>query len=103
MASNALALLEGDTLRLRGVLDRAAVIALWPQLQSLPAQLARLELSEVERVDSAGLALLAELAARAGKAGHPLAISGAPAGYNELSAAYRLSPDLDFNATSAAS
>ncbi|WP_447898338.1 STAS domain-containing protein [Stenotrophomonas sepilia] len=103
MASNALALLEGDTLRLRGVLDRAAVIALWPQLQALPTQLARLELGEVERVDSAGLALLAELAARARKAGHALAISGAPAGFNELSAAYRLSPDLDFNATSAAS
>ena len=103
MASNALALLEGDTLRLRGVLDRAAVIALWPQLQALPAQLARLELGEVERVDSAGLALLAELAARARKAGHALAISGAPAGFNELRAAYRLSPDLDFNATSAAS
>ena len=103
MASNALALLEGDTLRLRGVLDRAAVIALWPQLQALPAQLARLELGEVERVDSAGLALLAELAARARKAGHALAISGAPAGFNELSAAYRLSPNLDFNATSAAS
>ena len=103
MASNALALLEGDTLRLRGVLDRAAVIALWPQLQALPAQLARLELGEVERVDSAGLALLAELASRARKAGHALAISGAPAGFNELSAAYRLSPDLDFNATSAAS
>ncbi|MFI3488031.1 hypothetical protein, partial [Klebsiella pneumoniae] len=48
-------------------------------------------------------ALLAELAARARKAGHALAISGAPAGFNELSAAYRLSPDLDFNATSAAS
>ena len=103
MASNALALLEGDTLRLRGVLDRAAVTALWPQLQALPAKLARLELGEVERVDSAGLALLAELAARARKAGHALAISGAPAGFNELSAAYRLSPDLDFNATSAAS
>ncbi|MBO1749742.1 STAS domain-containing protein [Stenotrophomonas indicatrix] len=103
MANKALALLEGDTLRLRGVLDRTAVIALWPQLQALPAQLWRLELAEVERVDSAGLALLAELAARARQAGHPLAISGAPAGYNELSAAYRLSPYLDFNATFAAS
>lgn len=103
MASKTLALLEGDTLRLRGVLDRAAVIALWPQLQALPAQLTRLELGEVERVDSAGLALLAELAWRARKDGHPLSIAGAPAGYNELSAAYRLSPDLDFNATSAAS
>ena len=77
MASKPLALLEGDTLRLRGVLDRAAVIALWPQLQALPAKLARLELGEVERVDSAGLALLAELASRARKAGHALAISGA--------------------------
>ncbi|WP_416056077.1 STAS domain-containing protein [Stenotrophomonas maltophilia] len=103
MASKPLALLEGDTLRLRGVLDRAAVITLWPQLQALPAQLARLELGDIERVDSAGLALLAELAARARAQGHPLAISGAPAGFNELGAAYRLSPDLDFNATSAAS
>ncbi len=96
MASKPLALLEGDTLRLRGVLDRAAV-------QALPAKLARLELGEVERVDSAGLALLAELAARARNQGHPLSISGTPAGFNELSAAYRLSPDLDFNAPSAAS
>ena len=103
MASKPLALLEGDALRLRGVLDRAAVIALWPQLQALPAKLARLELGEVERVDSAGLALLAELAARARNQGHPLSISGTPAGFNELSAAYRLSPDLDFNALSAAS
>ncbi|AWH27147.1 STAS domain-containing protein [Stenotrophomonas sp. YAU14D1_LEIMI4_1] len=103
MASKPLALLEGDTLRLRGVLDRAAVIALWPQLQALPAKLARLELGDVERVDSAGLALLAELAARARTQGHTLAIAGAPAGYNELSAAYRLSPTLDFTAPSAAS
>ena len=101
MASNALALLEGDTLRLRGVLDRAAVIALWPQLQALPAKLARL-----------GWARSSAWTAPAwpcwpnwppGHAGHALAISGAPAGFNELSAAYRLSPDLDFNATSAAS
>ncbi len=101
MASNALALLEGDTLRLRGVLDRAAVISLWPQLQALPAKLSRLELGEVDRVDSAGLARWPSW--RHARERSPLVVSGAPAGYNELSAAYRLSPDLDFNATSAAS
>ncbi|WMJ71065.1 STAS domain-containing protein [Stenotrophomonas sp. 24(2023)] len=104
MASNsATAQLDGDTLHLRGVLDRAAVIALWPQLRALPAGIQRVALAEVPRVDSAGLALLAELAARARAAGRTLAIDGAPAGYNELGAAYRLSPDLDFNGTSAAS
>ncbi len=73
-----------------------------PEVMAL-VRAARLELGEVERVDSAGLALLAELAARARTQGHPLSISGTPAGFNELSAAYRLSPDLDFNAPSAAS
>ncbi|KAF1013209.1 MAG: hypothetical protein GAK31_03358 [Stenotrophomonas maltophilia] len=104
MASNSTsAALDGNTLRLRGVLDRTAVIALWPQLRALPASIERIALAEVPRVDSAGLALLAELTARARHAGRALAIDGAPAGYNELGAAYRLAPDLDFNGTSAAS
>ena len=61
MASNALALLEGDTLRLRGVLDRAAVIALWPQLQALPAQLARLELGGFRSADNGLLLTVRQL------------------------------------------
>ncbi|MEN5427628.1 STAS domain-containing protein [Stenotrophomonas pennii] len=104
MASNsAQARLDKGTLRLSGVLDRGAVIALWPQLQSLGNGAQALDLTDVARVDSAGVALLAELAARARQQGRTLAINGSPAGLTELEAAYRLSADLDFNAPSAAS
>ena len=101
MASNAALQLDGSRARLSGALDRAAVVALWPQLQSLSAQLTVLDLQAVTAVDSAGLALLAELTARA--AGRTLELQGTPPGFTELSAAYRLDASLDFNALSAAS
>ncbi len=104
MASNtAQARLDQGTLHLSGALDRSAVIALWPQLNTMAAGVNTLDLAAVTGVDSAGMALLAELAARARKDGRALAISGSPAGLNDLQAAYRLSADLDFNAPSAAS
>ncbi|MEA5667163.1 STAS domain-containing protein [Stenotrophomonas sp. ATCM1_4] len=102
MASNASARIEGDTLHLAGVLDRAAVTALWPQLARVPGTLRQLDLQLLERVDSAGLAVLGELAARL-RAHGPVQVLGAPAGLDELRAAYRLSPSLDFNATAAGS
>ena len=98
MASNPGWQLEAGTLQLRGVLDRAAVVALWPQLAGVRAQLQQLDLRQLQQVDSAGLALLAEL-----QDGLPRAPLGAPAGLAELCAAYRLSPSLDFNAFSAGS
>jgi len=103
MASNAALQLDGSQARLSGALDRAAVVALWPQLQALPAPLTVLDLQAVTAVDSAGLALLAELAARARAAGRTLDLQGTPPGFTELSAAYRLDASLDFNALSAAS
>jgi len=100
VASDATARVEGDALHLAGTLDRAAAVTLWPQLARQAATLRRLDLHAVERVDSAGVALLAELAARMrGNGGG--AIVGTPAGLDELRAAYRLAPDLDFNASSA--
>ncbi|MEN5207182.1 STAS domain-containing protein [Stenotrophomonas terrae] len=102
MASNATFRTEGDTLLLAGVIDRAAVVALWPQLARGLGPVRQLDLQAVERIDSAGLALLSELAARLrAQAGGN--VSGAPAGLDELCAAYRLSPSLDFNASSAGS
>jgi len=104
MASNtATARLDQGTLALAGVLDRSAVIALWPQVQSLVNGAQLLDLTAVSRVDSAGVALLAELSARARLQGRTLTVSGSPDGLTELEAAYRLSADLDFNAPSAAS
>ena len=102
MASDASARIEGDALFLAGILDRAAAVTLWPQLARQAGQLRRLDLHAVERVDSAGVALLAELAARLrGNGGG--AITGTPARLDELRAAYRLSPSLDFNASTAGS
>jgi len=103
MASNPALQLDGSRARLGGALDRAAVVALWPQLQTLPAAVSVLDLDAVTAVDSAGLALLAELAARARAAGRTLDLHGTPPGFTELSAAYRLDASLDFNALSAAS
>ncbi|MGE4460332.1 STAS domain-containing protein [Stenotrophomonas acidaminiphila] len=100
MASDATARVEGDALYLAGTLDRAAAVALWPQLLRQVGGLRRLDLNAVERVDSAGVALLAELSARMRSNGGAT-IVGAPVGLDELRAAYRLSPDLDFNASSA--
>lgn len=103
MASNTTLDVQGPHARLAGVLDRDAVVLLWSRLQALPASVLQLDLTAVTRVDSAGLALLAELQARARAAGRALTLDGVPAGFNELSAAYRLAPTLDFHAPSAAS
>lgn len=104
MASNSpQARLEQGVLQVSGTLDRSAVIALWPQLQAMGSDVQRLGLAQVSHVDSAGVALLAELVARAKQQGRTLSIDGAPSGLTDLVAAYRLSPDLDFNAPSAAS
>ncbi len=103
MASNPALQLDGSRARLSGALDRTAVVALWPQLQALPAVVNVLDLDAVTRVDSAGLALLAELVARARGTGRTLDLHGTPPGFTELSAAYRLDASLDFNAQSAAS
>ncbi|MBB3276277.1 MULTISPECIES: STAS domain-containing protein [unclassified Pseudoxanthomonas] len=88
---------EGDALVFRGALDRAAAVALWPQLAKATG-VQRIVLTNVTTVDSAGLALLAELAAQVRASGGTLAIEGQPAGFTELCAAYRLTPGLEFPA-----
>lgn len=81
--------LDNGTLILSGVLDRAAVGTLWPQLAAHAGQLQRLDLHAVNRLDSAGLALLSQLA------GPGLEVRGQPQGLDELVAAYRLGAQLD--------
>lgn len=102
MASNADARVEGEVLLLSGNLDRAAAARLWPQLARRLGGVRKLDLRAVEGVDSAGVALLAELAAQLRDHGGG-AIDGSPPGLDELRAAYRLSPQLDFNDSSAGS
>lgn len=100
MASNDARLYRaGDALLATGALDRSAATTLWPQLQGLLEGAARLDLSGVTRLDSAGLALLAEATARLrSRRGGAVAVLGMPPGLEELRAAYRLSPALDFQA-----
>ncbi|MCP3042632.1 STAS domain-containing protein [Xanthomonas euvesicatoria] len=87
----------GDTLVITGVLDRAAVTAAWLQAIAQLDGARTLDLSGVQRLDSAGVAMLAELAARLRQAGSG-AVVGEASGLDELRAAYRLSPTLDFQA-----
>jgi len=83
-----------DTLAFTGMLDRTAVVTLWPQVAATLAGVRRFDLTTVTSVDSAGLALLAELAALAGG----VSVHGRPAGLDELRTAYRLQDDLSFAA-----
>lgn len=90
---------DGDALRASGALDRSAATMLWPQLPGLLDGAVRLDLSGLSRLDSAGLALLAETAAQLRtRLGGEIAVLGSPPGLEELRAAYRLSPTLDFQA-----
>ncbi|MBW8372840.1 STAS domain-containing protein [Stenotrophomonas sp.] len=103
MASNSASVQRnGTSLVFSGVLDRAAVTALWPSLTALDG-VQQLDLAAVSKLDSAGLALLAELAARLRATGTLPTSGGSPDGFTDLSAAYRLAPTLDFHALSAAS
>ncbi|MCL1500595.1 anti-sigma B factor antagonist [Xanthomonas nasturtii] len=96
MASNTVQR-TGDTLAVTGVIDRAAVTTAWPQAIAQLDGVRTLDLAGVQRLDSAGVAMLAELAARLRHAGSGAVVGEAP-GLDELRAAYRLSPTLDFQA-----
>ncbi|MCC4622059.1 STAS domain-containing protein [Xanthomonas cassavae CFBP 4642] len=97
MASDGQIQRNGDTMVVTGVLDRAAVTAAWPQAIAHLDGVRTLDLSGVQRLDSAGVAMLAELAARLRGTG-PAAVAGEASGLDDLRAAYRLSPTLDFQA-----
>ena len=86
---------QGEALVFSGSLLRDDVPGAWPPaLAALPGA-ASLDLAAVPRIDSAGLAMLSALSARAGG---ELEIIGNPEGFEELRAAYRLSPSLAFGA-----
>ncbi len=87
---------DGDALVFGGAIDRSAAAALWPAANRLLPGTQRLDLTEVTSVDSAGLALLSELAERLRLVGTTPEIVGQPMGLLELTAAYRLTPGLDF-------
>jgi len=87
--------IQDDTLHVHGVLDRNAVIALWAQINQLPPSLNVLNVQAVTGIDSSGLALLVELMAQLRIKG-TANIIGKPPGLEELGAAYRLTPTLEF-------
>jgi len=92
MSAPAMVRRDAGTLAFSGVLDRAAVPALWPRTLEMLAGVQRFDLTGVAGVDSAGLALLVELAQRAGD----VSVAGDPPGLDGLRRAYRLSPTLTF-------
>jgi len=87
--------IQDNVLHLHGMLDRNAVIALWPQINQLPPSLNVLNVQAVTGIDSSGLALLVELMTQFRSRG-TAHIIGTPSGLDDLSAAYRLTPTLEF-------
>ena len=83
-----------DALVFDGVLTRPVVASAWPRAQALLRGAQRMDLTAVSRIDSAGLAMLVALA----REGGIRQFDGAPAGYAELRAAYRLDDALAFAA-----
>jgi len=84
-------------LHLSGQLDRAAVSALWPQLEKLRHRAQHLCMDGITHLDSAGLALLSTLACDG------LTVRGTATGLQELTAAYRLQDSLVLSSPSAPS
>ena len=84
---------EGEALRFRGALVRAAVPGLWRAARPQLAGVRRFDITAVTGLDSAGLALLSALATAAGDG---IDVAGAPPGLAELRAAYRLDAALGF-------
>ncbi|AVG15060.1 STAS domain-containing protein [Chromobacterium sp. TRC.1.1.SA] len=80
---------------LSGRIDMASCAGLAQPLAQLAAQgPLRLDLSGVETADSAALALLLSARRAAAAAGHPLTLSGIPAGLATLAGLYNLEPLL---------
>ena len=83
--------LQDGRLVFDGALLRPALAALWPRLAKTGA-ISAIDVTRVPRIDSAGIALIGWLANR-----HPqAAITGSPAGYEDLRNAYRLDTRLGF-------
>ena len=83
--------LQDGRLVFDGALLRPALSALWPRLAKTGAVF-MIDLGHVPRIDSAGIALIGWLADK-----HPqAAITGLPAGYEDLRNAYRLDTRLGF-------
>lgn len=83
-----------DALVFDGVLTRPVVASAWRQAQALLSGVHLLDVEGVSRIDSAGLAMLVALARQGGIT----QLRGAPTGYAELRAAYRLDESLAFAA-----
>ena len=84
--------LQDGRLVFDGALLRPALASLWPRLMKMAA-VSAIDLTRVPRIDSAGIALIGWLADK-----HPqAAITGSPAGYEELRIAYRLDDHLRFD------
>ena len=83
--------LQDGRLAFDGALLRPALASLWPRLMKMAA-VSAIDLTRVPRIDSAGIALVGWLADE-----HPqAAITGLPAGYEDLRNAYRLDTRLGF-------
>ena len=94
---------QGTSLVFSGVLDRAAVTALWPSLQRRRRCAGAGPDVRCRGWTAPAWRCWPNWPRACARMGIQPRFNGAPAGFTELSAAYRLAPSLDFNAPSAAS
>ncbi|WP_413726495.1 lipid asymmetry maintenance protein MlaB [Sodalis sp. RH16] len=81
---------DGDTLLLRGELDRDTLISFWTQRDSLLPGIRFLDVSMLDRVDSAGVAMMLHLCASQAKQGGALALTGVTEKLRTLITLYKL-------------
>ncbi|MBS9430032.1 MULTISPECIES: lipid asymmetry maintenance protein MlaB [Photorhabdus] len=80
----------GQTLILKGTLDRDSLLPLWQQKEKLLADIDSINVSQLEYVDSTGLALLVRFKHHMQKRGDKLRFSGIDERLNTLITLYDL-------------
>ncbi|NDL00027.1 MULTISPECIES: lipid asymmetry maintenance protein MlaB [Photorhabdus] len=80
----------GQTLILKGTLDRNSLLPLWQQKEKLLADIDSINVSQLEYVDSTGLALLVRFKHHMQKRGDKLRFSGIDERLNTLIKLYDL-------------
>ncbi|CAM3721743.1 lipid asymmetry maintenance protein MlaB [Xenorhabdus thuongxuanensis] len=87
----------GNTLFLRGTLDRDSLLPLWQQKERALEDIDNIDVSQLGRVDSTGLALFVQLKGEYQKRGRTLTFSGVGERLSTLITLYGLQALLDDN------
>ncbi|MBI6549208.1 lipid asymmetry maintenance protein MlaB [Xenorhabdus lircayensis] len=91
----------GNTLFLKGTLDRDSLLPLWQQKDHVLEEIDNIDVSQLSHVDSTGLALFVRLKGECQQSGRALTLSGIGERFKTLIALYGLQSLLDDNQSKA--